>query len=241
LSDVSPLCFAFQIGFFIEENNFLVFCFENKTSRMSDYFRLKIFRIPFRNIYEKLTLGIVSVDVGIISEVSDDVGGEFDKSSDVANDELSSSVVVTDPSSVVKVFDSIVSFPDAEVVSSVLFDNSFSGVVGGPVLVTIEAVSPREVHNKPSFVLEVLSESEKVVDDAVLSILDGSLLSVESSVPLTVVDSGFVDISVVLLGSKLIVVSKSIVPFYIKNNKSINKNFSFKKNSVIIILFYINT
>jgi hypothetical protein len=93
-----------------------------------------------------------------------------------------------------------------------LFDNSFSGVVGGPVLVTIEAVSPREVHNKPSFVLEVLSESEKVVDDAVLSILDGSLLSVESSVPLTVVDSGFVDISVVLLGSKLIVVSKSIVP-----------------------------
>jgi hypothetical protein len=121
---------------------------------------------------------IVSVDVDIISEVSDDVDGEFIELSDVANDELSSLVAVTDPSSVVDVFDSVVSFSGAEVVSSVL----------------------------------VLPESEKVVDDAVLSILDGSLLSVESSVPLTVVDSGFVDITVVLLGSKLIVVSKSIVP-----------------------------
>jgi hypothetical protein len=116
-------------------------------------------------------------------------------------------VAVTDPSSVVDVFDSVVSFSGAEVVSSVL----------------------------------VLPESEKVVDDAVLSILDGPLLSVESSVLLTVVDSGSVDISVVLLGSELIIVLKYVVPFYIKNNKSINKNFSSKKNSVIIILFYINT
>ncbi len=150
---------------------------------------------------------IVSVDVDIISEVSDDVDGEFIELSDVANDELSSLVAVTDPSSVVDVFDSVVSFSGAEVVSSVL----------------------------------VLPESEKVVDDAVLSILDGPLLSVESSVLLTVVDSGSVDISVVLLGSELIIVLKYVVPFYIKNNKSINKNFSSKKNSVIIILFYINT
>jgi len=148
---------------------------------------------------------IVSADVDIISEVSDDVGGESDELSDVVNDglsvdkfvepsavcdivlpvfsgpielsllsaeeidavldrisviseelgvnsvieaeisdeefgELSSWVVVADMSDV-KVLNSVLSFPGAEVVSSVLIDGSFTDVVGNSVLLKFEVVS----------------------------------------------------------------------------------------------------
>jgi hypothetical protein len=202
---------------------------------------------------------IVSADVDIISEVSDDVGGESDELSDVVNDELSvdkfvepsavcdivlpvfpdpvelsllsaeeidavldrisviseelgvnsvveaeisdeefgelsSSVVVADMSDV-KVLNSVLSFSGAEVVSSVLIDDSFSDVVGNSVLLKFEVVSPLLVE---SSVLSTVVRSVSVVDS-------------------------FVDVCSTLAVPEFISVLDVVISFYIKNNQSINK------------------